>query len=93
MRVYPSDPEFVLRGHKSIKKGSSCNLGALSLGTHTGTHIDAPRHIIEGAGPVDGIAIDKLICRALVAGIDDLKSIGFLNGTGLKRAKAILLKR
>lgn len=32
----------------------------LVMGTHTGTHIDAPRHFIEGGATVDEIALDKL---------------------------------
>ncbi|MFA5068968.1 MAG: cyclase family protein [Candidatus Omnitrophota bacterium] len=92
MEVYPSDPGFSLRGHKSLKKGFSCNLCALSLGTHTGTHIDAPRHIIDGSDAVDKITFDKLICKALVTSIDDLDKTSLLDDAMSRNAKAILLK-
>jgi arylformamidase len=37
------------------------------LGTHTGTHVDAPRHFIENGGTVDEIPIDILMGPASLA--------------------------
>jgi kynurenine formamidase len=37
------------------------------LGTHTGTHCDAPRHFIPGGATVDELPIDALIGPAFVA--------------------------
>lgn len=39
----------------------------LVLGTHTGTHCDAPRHFIQGGQTIDSIPLDVLIGPALVA--------------------------
>ncbi|WP_245581513.1 cyclase family protein [Octadecabacter arcticus] len=36
------------------------------LGTHTGTHMDAPRHFIPGGETVENIALDQLCGPALV---------------------------
>jgi len=44
----------------------------LVLGTHTGTHMDAPRHFVEGGASVDEIALDQLIGPATVC---DLSAI------------------
>ena len=53
--VYVGDPvpkkEPVLR----MEMGDSCNLNAYFTGTHTATHLDAPRHYIE-----DGKTIEEL---------------------------------
>jgi arylformamidase len=38
----------------------------LVLGTHTGTHCDAPRHFIPGAGSVDEIPLDLLVGPATI---------------------------
>jgi kynurenine formamidase len=38
----------------------------LVLGTHTGTHCDAPRHFIPGGETVDTLSLDTLIGPALV---------------------------
>jgi kynurenine formamidase len=38
----------------------------LVLGTHTGTHCDAPRHFIPGGGTIDAVPLDTLIGPAFV---------------------------
>lgn len=38
----------------------------LVLGTHTGTHVDAPRHFVDGAMSVDEILLDQVIGAATV---------------------------
>lgn len=43
------------------------------LGSHTGTHIDAPRHFIPGGLTVDQIPLDKLVGPAVVL---DLTNFG-----------------
>lgn len=45
----------------------------LILGTHTGTHIDAPRHFIPGGDTVDQIPLERLIGPASVL---DLTAFG-----------------
>ncbi len=45
----------------------------LILGTHTGTHIDAPRHFIPEGITVDQIPLDQLVGQASVL---DLTSFG-----------------
>lgn len=39
----------------------------LVLGTHTGTHADAPLHFIPGGTPIDAISLDRLVGPAQVA--------------------------
>jgi kynurenine formamidase len=39
----------------------------ITLGSHTGTHVDAPRHFLEGAGSVDDIPMDALVGPARIA--------------------------
>src|SRR5689334_1081246 len=39
----------------------------LVLGTHTGTHCDAPLHFVPGGQSVDSFALDTLIGPAFVA--------------------------
>ena len=38
---------------------------------HAGTHIDAPAHFIKGGTTVEAIAIDKLVCPAVVIDVSD----------------------
>jgi len=43
----------------------------LTLGTHTGTHCDAPRHFIPGGATVDELPLDVLVGRARVLDFSD----------------------
>lgn len=52
---------------KTIAKGHHCNVSQWSFGAHTGTHIDAPLHFIDGGASIDRVPPDMLIgpCRVL----------------------------
>jgi len=50
MPYYPGDPEPRVRVWKTLER-DGVNLKELHLGTHSGTHVDAPLHFLrEGAG-------------------------------------------
>jgi arylformamidase len=56
----------VIERVSSIEAGDGFNLSRLAFGVHTGTHIDAPLHFIDGAGSVESLPLDALIGPALV---------------------------
>jgi len=62
MDVYPGDPEFFL----TPMKAGNAYISSLSLGTHTGTHIDAPAHYFENGTPVDKLDLENLVTSAEV---------------------------
>jgi kynurenine formamidase len=43
----------------------------LHITEHDGTHIDAPAHFIKGGTTVEALAIDKLVCPAVVIDVSD----------------------
>ena len=49
MVTYPGDPQVRLERVASIADGAPANVSKLDLGVHSGTHVDAPVHFIEGA--------------------------------------------
>ena len=51
---------------ESHAAGNGVDLTHLSVGAHTGTHLDAPRHFIPDAGLVTGLDLNALIGPALV---------------------------
>ena len=53
--VFPGDPPPQRERLQSIAGGDSCNLTALSMCAHNGTHVDAPYHFLE-----DGRTIDQM---------------------------------
>jgi arylformamidase len=74
--IYPGDPEIRFQPHTSIARGDDANVTALALGSHSGTHVDAPSHFIPGGEPVDRIAVERLIGPAVVLDLPDAMSVG-----------------
>ncbi len=66
MPVYPGDPAVDIERTMQIANGDVANVSRLSFGAHTGTHVDAPRHFIEGAMSIDEIPLNLLVGRARV---------------------------
>jgi len=64
---WPGDPPVDIRRIKSIGKDSSCNLTHMSLGAHTGTHMDAPLHFLPEGDAMETVPLDAVIgpCRVL----------------------------
>lgn len=67
MMVYPGDPRFHSRQVSSFKQGSMCEVSELTIGSHCGTHIDAPLHMIPGGAGIESMPLDHFIgpCRVL----------------------------
>lgn len=68
--VYPGNPEFELQPVKRIADGASSNVSRLVLGTHTGTHVDAPKHFFDDGEGADRLSLDLLIGRARVVEVN-----------------------
>ncbi len=68
--VYEGDPKVEITSAHTIKDGAPANVSNICLGTHTGTHVDAPNHFIEGSRKVDELSLDVLIGKVRVIEID-----------------------
>jgi len=66
MIVYEGDPGVSVSAALALSRGEPANVSNLKLGSHTGTHMDAPLHFIEGAKSIDTLPLDLLIGPALV---------------------------
>ncbi len=71
MPCWPGDPEPVVERFANIGPDSFCNTSKLSMSVHTGTHMDAPLHFIDGAEPMDAMPLDAVIGEARVVQIND----------------------
>ena len=91
---WPSDPPVSIKRVKDIEKGDTANLSVISMGAHTGTHVDAPIHFLKQGQGIDNIAIETLVGRARVIEIRDTESIKpeELAGHGIRRGERILFK-
>lgn len=65
MQVYPGDPEVRVDTVATVAE-DGYQVASLQLGSHTGTHLDAPLHSVPGAAAVDGIDLARLVGTAVV---------------------------
>ena len=66
MPVYDRNPGVRLERARSIADGDTVNISRLELGVHTGTHVDAPVHFIDGGAGTESIDPEILIGEAHV---------------------------
>jgi arylformamidase len=67
----------------------------INMNLHTGTHIDAPLHFVEGGGTIDGIPLEKFVTRCRVVDVTHVESgisAQDLEGKGIERGDFVLLK-
>lgn len=62
---YPTDPPCSVRPHSTIAV-EGVNVTALAMGTHQGTHLDAPYHFVEGGATVDRIRLEQVCGPAVL---------------------------
>jgi arylformamidase len=74
--VWPGDPAFRLEFTRRMADGQDCNLSRMSLGSHAGTHVDAPFHFVAGGTTVDELPLEILIGKARVVSIPVRDAIG-----------------
>src|ERR687886_2666841 len=94
LATYPGNPEFELQPVKRIADGGSSNVSRLVMGTHSGTHVDAPRHFFDDGAGADRLPLDLLLGRARVVEINRRGGIAEadLAAAGLREDLRVLLK-
>lgn len=66
MVAYAGDPSFSRRVVSSLETGHSSEVSVLTMGSHSGTHIDASAHMLRGGARLDEIPLDALLGKARV---------------------------
>jgi arylformamidase len=81
--VYPGDPPPRIEQAKAIRAGDVCNVSLLTMGSHTGTHVDAPYHFIDGGPRLGDVALERMVGEALVV---DLRGRAAIDAAALELA-------
>jgi arylformamidase len=65
--VYPGDPEPRIEPVRRLVDGDPCNLSLLHMGSHTGTHVDAPYHFLADGPRLGEVPLDRMVgpCRVV----------------------------
>jgi arylformamidase len=75
MVVWPGDPAFERAVTSDMRRGDLFNLSVIRMSAHTGTHVDAPRHFIDGGRSIDRIDPSVFIGPCRVAAVEDRAAI------------------
>lgn len=65
MPVLPGDPQVRISPALTIA-ADGVAVAAIACGSQTGTHIDAPAHLVPGGRTIDQVSLDELVGEALV---------------------------
>ncbi|HHT9131154.1 MAG TPA: cyclase family protein [Candidatus Tripitaka californicus] len=71
--VWPGDLGILVEPSARIVDGAPANLSRIEMGSHTGTHIDAPFHFVLNGRTVDKIPLALLMGKARVIEVPDGK--------------------
>lgn len=73
--TWPDGPRVEMVQFSRIADGARSNNTKLSMGAHTGTHVDAPAHFVLGGSTVEAMDLNVLIGPALVVEVPDADEI------------------
>ena len=92
--IYPENPSFSFTRTQNIATGDAANVSKIIIGSHTGTHIDAPAHFIPGGATVDQIPLERMNGRAKVLDVTGHGDIGvdLMSDAGLERGDIVLFR-
>ena len=68
--IYPGDPATKIEPAGVLAKDGYTD-HYVSIGTHVGTHIDAPMHMLEGGKSLDQVPIDQFVGRGRLVEVSD----------------------
>jgi len=89
LAVWPGDTPIYLERESKSEEGANSNVSRMNISVHTGTHVDAPRHFMQGAKTIEAIPIETLVGEVQVIEIPpevslitakDLKAAGVKDG-------------
>jgi len=94
MVIWPGDVTIKIERRRSMDRGDAANNSAISLGVHTGTHMDAPKHFIKDGKSIDKLPLETSVGLARVIEIKDKISIkpDELRLHNIKKGERLLFK-
>lgn len=91
---WPDNPPVRVMRLLDMQRGDDCTLTAISMGVHSGTHMDAPMHFLPTGRGIDAMPLAATIGLARVIEIKDRKLITpeELRPHRIRRGERILFK-
>ena len=92
--IYPGDPKVETKKIKIMGR-DGVNLSKITMGLHSGTHVDAPAHFLKEGKTIDEMNLRVLVGKARVCDLTKVKELiteKELKKCGIKKDEIILLK-
>ncbi len=70
-QVYPGDPVFVSSPATTLAV-EGFHVQQISMGSQTGTHVDAPWHFAEDGLRIDQVPLERFVCRLVLVDVRGL---------------------
>jgi len=83
---WPGDPCLRIEPVLRLEQGDGARVSRITLGDHSGTHLDTPAHILTDGATLDGIPLSRLLGRALVVDLRGCAAVGLSELAGLPLA-------
>jgi arylformamidase len=71
---WPDNPPVRIERMLDIEHGDAANVSKISMGSHTGTHMDAPLHFVRDGRGLDEMPLDAAMGRARMIEVLDPES-------------------
>jgi arylformamidase len=94
MAHWPDNPPVLIERTQDLCRGDVATVSKLSFGAHTGTHMDAPSHFIDGATTIDAMPFAATVGPARVIQIKDREAIKVkeIERYAIRRGERLLFK-
>lgn len=90
--VYPGDPVPTAEPVNEIQKGERFNLTKIMLGTHSGTHMDAPWHYIPDGKTIESVTLEQTIGPCHVVSLEGTVSGRMLDEVIPEKCERLLIR-
>jgi len=87
--VYPGDPATKIAPAGVLGRDGYCD-HYVSVGTHVGTHIDAPMHMLEEGSSIDKRAVDQLIGHGVVVDVSGGYDLAAVQAANIQAGDVVL---
>lgn len=94
MPTWPGDPPVWVREVEPFQEGSPARVSVISMGSHTGTHLDAPAHFLKEGATIDEMPPDVGLGEAHVVDVGETPVIEpeHLEGVDLEAVERLLIR-
>lgn len=94
MAHWPDNPPVRIERMLDIDRGDAANVSRISMGSHTGTHMDGPVHFVRDGEGLDEMPLEATMGRARVIEIQDHESVkpAELDPHGIRTGERVLFK-